>query len=156
GVRGQESAGEKRGTGGSLRSRLAEAVDQALDLGEGNLVVAFEPDAAPQPSQAKALTADSRLSTPDSLLSAHYACTHCDISYSPPSPQMFSFNSPQGMCADCDGLGTRYTFDADLLIPEPAQSLWDGTIPLVGAVRSMGKWRRHIYHGIAEALNFDL
>src|SRR6266704_3327015 len=56
----------------------------------------------------------------DLLLSAHYACTHCGRSYEPPSPQLFSFNSPHGMCPDCDGLGTRYTFDPDLLIPDPS------------------------------------
>ncbi len=36
------------------------------------------------------------------------------------------------MCPDCDGLGTRYTFDTDLLIPDPAVSFYDGAIPLVG------------------------
>jgi len=33
----------------------------------------------------------------DILFSAHYACTHCNRSYEPPSPQLFSFNSPDGM-----------------------------------------------------------
>ena len=36
------------------------------------------------------------------------------------------------MCPDCDGLGMRYTFDPDLLIPDPALSFYDGAIPLVG------------------------
>ena len=65
----------------------------------------------------------------DILFSAHYACTHCDKSYEPPSPQLFSFNSPHGMCPDCDGLGTRYTFDPDLLIPDPSLSFSDGADP---------------------------
>src|SRR5262249_17829190 len=68
----------------------------------------------------------------------------------------FSFNSPQGMCLDCDGLGTRYTFDPDLLIPDPALSFADGAIPLVGPFRGMGRWRRHIYEGVAETLGIDL
>ncbi len=64
-----------------------------------------------------------------SCSSAHYACTHCDMSYEPPSPQLFSFNSPHGMCPDCDGLGTCYTFDPDLLIPDPNAQFLRGRDP---------------------------
>ncbi len=128
-----------------VRPRLAEAVEQALTLGEGGLVIAFEEspgDATPE--------------LDDILLSAHYACTYCEKSYEPPSPQLFSFNNPQGMCPDCDGLGQRYTFEPDLLIPDPSLSLWTGAVPLVGAIRSMGRWRRHIYEGMAATLGIDL
>src|SRR5437588_11174861 len=92
----------------------------------------------------------------DIILSAHYACTHCNRSYEPPSPQLFSFNSPHGMCTDCDGLGTRYTFDADLLVPNPALSFYDGAIPIVGPLRGMGRWRKHIFEGVADSLGIDL
>jgi excinuclease ABC subunit A len=128
-----------------VRPRLAEAVEQALALGEGSVIVAFEESPG--------------VATPgldDILLSAHYACTYCDKSYEPPSPQLFSFNSPQGMCPDCDGLGQRYTFEPDLLIPDSSLSLWDGAVPLVGAVRSMGRWRKHIYQGLTATLGIDL
>jgi excinuclease ABC subunit A len=131
------------------RPRLAEAVEQALTLGEGNLVVAVEADDAhgSQPVGVESM---------DIVLSAHYACTYCGRSYEPPSPQLFSFNSPQGMCLDCDGLGARYTFDPDLLIPDPDLSFYEGAIPLVGPLRGMGRWRRHIYEGVAETLGIDL
>src|SRR5262249_2432343 len=92
----------------------------------------------------------------DILLSAHYACLYCNKSYEPPSPQLFSFNSPQGMCPDCDGLGTKYTFDPELLIPDPSQSFYAGAIPIVGPLRSMGRWRKHIYEGVANSLGIDL
>src|SRR5262249_37523838 len=94
--------------------------------------------------------------TEDLLLSAHYACTHCDRSYEPPSPQLFSFNSPHGMCPDCDGLGTQFTFAPDLLIPDPNMSFFDGAIPLVGPLRGMGRWRRHVFEGVAKTLDIDL
>src|SRR6185437_12581552 len=129
-----------------VRSRLSEAVEQALALGEGALIVAVEKDGE-RGAPAK---------TEDILFSAHYACTHCDRSYEPPSPQLFSFNSPHGMCPQCDGLGTRFSFDADLLIPDPALSFYNGAIPLVGKMRGMGRWRRHIYEGIAQTLGIDL
>src|SRR5262249_16006574 len=92
----------------------------------------------------------------DILLSAHYACLHCDRSYDPPSPQLFSFNSPMGMCPDCDGLGTKYTFDADLLIPDACKSFYDGAIPLVGPMRAIGRWRKHIYEGVGKSFGIDL
>src|SRR5580704_2969921 len=104
-----------------VRPRLAEAVDQALTLGEGSIIVAIE--------------AETEGPTDDLLLSAHYACTHCDKSYEPPSPQLFSFNSPHGMCPDCDGLGSQFTFDPDLLIPDTSISFFDGAVALVGKLR---------------------
>jgi excinuclease ABC subunit A len=60
------------------------------------------------------------------------------------------------MCPDCDGLGTRYAFDPDLLIPDQALSFHAGAIPLVGALRAMGRWRKHIYEGVARTLGIDL
>jgi excinuclease ABC subunit A len=142
-----------------VRPRLAEAVEQALTLGDGNLIVDVETDPSggrQPPESARAQGANDPRSEEDIVLSAHYACTHCDKSYEPPSPQLFSFNSPQGMCLDCDGLGARYTFDPDLLIPDPSLSFYLGAIPLVGALRGMGRWRRHIFEGVANTLGIDL
>ncbi|OWK47261.1 excinuclease ABC subunit UvrA [Fimbriiglobus ruber] len=141
--------------GGKLRPRIAEAVEQALALAEGAVIIAVEAD-TPTEKGAPARTKGTAAQPTDLLLSAHYACTHCNISYEPPSPQLFSFNSPHGMCPACDGLGTQYTFDPDLLIPDPKLSLFDGAIPLVGALKSMGKWRRHVYEGVAKSLDIDL
>jgi excinuclease ABC subunit A len=153
-----------------IRPRLAEAVEQALTLGDGNLIVAVEGQGGEvvrswggENTEAKSPSRPSTTSPPhhpttstDIVLSAHYACTHCNRSYEPPSPQLFSFNSPQGMCPDCDGLGARYTFDPDLLIPDLSLSFYLGAIPLVGALRGMGRWRRHIFEGVANTLGIDL
>jgi excinuclease ABC subunit A len=160
-----------------VRPRLAEAVEQALLLGEGNIIVA--PDAEPGRQGEKengrqgdddglfkaptSLSPGLPFSPPsaaslasDILLSAHYACTQCGLSYEPPSPQLFSFNSPHGMCPDCDGLGTRFTFDPELLIPDPNLSFYEGAIPIVGPLRGMGRWRKHIYEGLAKTLGINL
>ncbi|HEV3443512.1 MAG TPA: excinuclease ABC subunit UvrA, partial [Gemmataceae bacterium] len=124
-----------------VRPRLAEAVEQALALSEGSLIVAVEEEEG---------------AAHDILLSAHYACTHCNRSYEPPSPQLFSFNSPQGMCLECDGLGYRFSFDPDLLVPDDNLSFYEGAIPIVGALRGMGRWRKHIFEGVAHTLGIDL
>jgi excinuclease ABC subunit A len=118
------------------RGRLAEAVEQALKLGEGTVIIAVE-------------------GRPDLLLSSHFACATCGLSFDPPSPQLFSFNSPQGMCLACDGLGIRHDFDPDLLVPDPALSVWDGAIAPLGAVKELGKWRRHLFEGVAANLEAD-
>jgi excinuclease ABC subunit A len=169
--------------GPSVRPRLAEAVELALRLGGGELIVAVEEgekaeggkrkagktqesgsssgDASPSPQpspvegageEGDALFGNSAVRTRHSeiSLSAHYACTHCGLSFEPPSPQLFSFNSPQGMCRDCDGLGEIYSFDPDLLVPNPALSFAEGAIELVGLWRDMGRWRRHIFQGVAD------
>ncbi|HLW65498.1 MAG TPA: excinuclease ABC subunit UvrA [Gemmataceae bacterium] len=139
-----------------VRTRLAEAVEQALALADGNLIVAVE-----HKTEAAARGSDSEFRIPNSefediLLSAKYACLHCNISYDPPTPQLFSFNNPQGMCLDCDGLGMQHTFDPELLIPDPEMSFFDGAIPIVGPMRGMGKWRKHIFEGVAKTLGIDL
>ncbi len=136
-----------------VRPRLAEAIEQGLALAEGSLIVAVEKLAEGEPGRKRD---EAGAETEDILLSAHYACTHCNISYEPPTPQLFSFNSPQGMCPDCDGLGTQYTFDPELLIPDPSVAFFDGAVPIVGRMKGMGRWRKHVYEGVANTLGIDL
>ncbi|GIW79676.1 MAG: UvrABC system protein A [Gemmatales bacterium] len=141
------SAHQDANDAASFRSRLAEAVEQALTLGDGSIIVAVD---------KKASASNQGDEFEDILLSSRYACTHCETSYEPPTPQLFSFNSPQGMCLECDGLGTLHTFDPELLVPDPTRSFFAGAIPLVGGLRSMGRWRRHIFQGVADTLGIDL
>ena len=87
--------------------------------------------------------------------SSQYACMHCGISYEPPSPQLFSFNSPQGMCPRCNGLGMRHDFLIDRLIPDDSRSLWQGAVDVLGPISKIGRWRRHIYKGVANSIEKD-
>jgi excinuclease ABC subunit A len=136
----------------NLRPRLAEALDVALEAGAGTAIVAVLPEGETQAGTPKRRRMHTR--TSDILLSSAYACTHCNIGFEQPNPQMFSFNSPQGMCTYCDGLGTRFDFDPDLLIPDPSLSFLD---PCIAAFRhEPGRWRRHIYEGVARHVGFDL
>jgi len=56
------------------------------------------------------------------------ACRSCGLSVPELTPQMFSFNNPQGACEDCSGLGTKRYFDPDLIIHYPTLSLREGAI----------------------------
>ena len=171
----------------AIRPRLAEAVETALKLGDGALIVGrvIDPTAGSEPSRAreeavgkrvgtegnrqqgtgnssapetgKQSTIDNRKSTipaTDILLSSHYACTTCNLSFQPPAPQLFSFNSPTGMCLRCDGLGTLFDFDSELLVPDPKKSFLNLAIE---PMRSrIGRWRRHLFRGVAAHVGFDL
>ena len=152
--------------GPEIRSRLAEAVELALKLGGGDLIVAVEGGkgaGGERPGKktpteatrgASGVQATRGVSGPqaDLRLSAHYACTHCGVSFEAPSPQLFSFNSPQGMCKECDGLGEIYGFDIKQLVPKSDRSFKQGCFELIGPWTDLGRWRRHIYQGVAETL----
>ena len=149
--------------GPNIRTRLAEAVELALKVGQGNLIVATEEkgDRSNFPSESSPLrTKGKRKIGPvpffDLVLSAEYACNACGVSFQPPSPQMFSFNSPQGRCDDCDGLGQMFSFDPDKLVTVPDKSFAQGCIELVGPWKDLGRWKRHIYKGVAETMERKL
>ncbi|HUQ72934.1 MAG TPA: excinuclease ABC subunit A, partial [Planctomycetaceae bacterium] len=144
--------------GRTPRPRVAEAVEQALNLAKGKLVISQEgakPQALPEDDSASPALSPQP-SALDQLFSSDYACIDCGISYEPPSPQLFSFNSPQGMCPDCNGLGMRHDFVLDRIIPDPTLSIAKGAIALIGKLTSIGRWRRHIYDGVAKAIEKDL
>ena len=145
------------------RSRLAEAVESALKLSGGTLIVLKEsvvrgppPVAGRKRDPAINATDNTQRSTSETLYSSHYACSDCGLSYEPPSPQLFSFNSPQGMCLECNGLGMRHDFVLPRLIPNEKLSISKGAIELLGLLRKVGRWRRHIYKGVARAIEQDL
>jgi len=62
------------------------------------------------------------------LFSENASCIECNISYPEFTPASFSFNSPQGACPECDGLGSVTEFDPDLVVPDRSLSLRDGAI----------------------------
>ena len=114
----------------SVRVRLGEAVESALKRGDGTLIASVE-------------------GKPDLVLSSRYACPGCGIGFDPPGPQLFSFNSPQGMCGACQGLGIRYQVDPERVVIDASLSVWTGAIAPIGPVKEMGKWKRHLYEGVA-------
>ena len=46
------------------------------------------------------------------------------------------------MCLDCNGLGERFEFATENLVENENKSLWNGAIPLLGAVKKIGRWRK--------------
>jgi excinuclease ABC subunit A len=90
--------------------RLTDSVEAALKRGNGTLYVWLEKSAQL------------------SVYSRHLACESCGISFPELTPQGFSFNSPQGMCSACNGLGTRVEIDPKLVVPDESLSIDGGAI----------------------------
>ncbi len=123
--------------GDESRSRLAEAVELALKTGDGQVIVAEEPEKGGGHLQAEL------------VLSSRYACAACGISYETPEPQLFSFNSPQGACPTCEGLGDIYGIDPAKLVTDPKKSLRKGALGVLGSFRDMPRWMRRLLTGVA-------
>ncbi len=94
----------------SARGRIVESIETALRLSDGLVTLDIGPG-------------ESEL-----LLSQHNACVDCGVSYPEISPRMFSFNSPEGACKACSGLGTTDTFDPALIVPDESLSIERGAI----------------------------
>ncbi|MBX0326727.1 excinuclease ABC subunit UvrA [Oscillochloris sp. ZM17-4] len=129
-------------------TRLTDSVEQALRVGEGTIIVSVQP-LSPQPS---ALSPSE-----DWLMSESNTCLTCGISFPELSPQMFSFNSPQGACPTCTGLGTRMEIDPALLVPNGDLSLNDGAITYWGEVRKKkDSWAAKSLLSIAAHYGIDM
>ncbi len=102
-----------------IRSRLADALELALKLGEGLAIVSRTSDAAPPTDAATWI---------DETLSERFACTQCGVTLPELAPRSFSFNSPYGACEHCGGLGTTLFFDPQLIVPDENLSLTGGAI----------------------------
>lgn len=92
-----------------MRTRLADSVELALKYGEGRIIVSIE-------------------GQEDIIHSTDSVCPKCHTSMPSPSPQLFSFNSPQGACPQCAGIGTVATFDPQLIAPDENLSLEQGVL----------------------------
>ncbi len=92
-----------------LSARLTDSLELALKLTEGTVKIAV---------------ADGE----ELLFSEKFACDVCGVSLPEINPQLFSFNSPQGACPACSGLGSRMVIDPDLVVPNPELSLREGAV----------------------------
>jgi excinuclease ABC subunit A len=90
------------------------------------------------------------------LFSEALYCHTCDVGFPELSPQSFSFNSPLGMCPDCNGLGTKPEMDPTLVVPDPSKSVRDGAIePWAGVLRAKS-WTGSIITKVSERFGIDL
>ncbi|MDD2688751.1 MAG: excinuclease ABC subunit UvrA [Candidatus Omnitrophica bacterium] len=122
-----------------IKSRLTDSVETALKAGKGVVIIS-------QLNRQK-----------DMIFSEQYACAKCGISYAEVEPRIFSFNSPYGACTECNGLGTKLEFDADLVIPDRNKSINEGAIaPWKRGGRGYILYYRWLIRELSGRMGFDL
>jgi excinuclease ABC subunit A len=145
-VSGDGQTPDTGGEGEAFATRLTDSVETALRVGEGRMVISALPDRnAPQDAAQEWLMSETN------------TCTHCHISFPELSPQMFSFNSPQGACPACTGLGTQLEVDVERLVPNPALTLHEGAVPYWGELRKKREsWAYRALLSIGAHYGFDM
>ena len=122
-----------------IERRLADSIENVLELSEGLLVVDVV-DGEP-------LT-----------FSQSFSCPDCGIGISEIEPRSFSFNNPFGACPVCFGLGYKMEFDVDLMIPDQHLSINEGAITVMGWQSCMDKtsFTNAILQALGKEYHFDL
>ncbi|HML25613.1 MAG TPA: excinuclease ABC subunit UvrA, partial [Methanomethylovorans sp.] len=92
-----------------IRERLAEDMETSLAKSGGTMTI--------QILEGEELTFSEKM-----------ACPECGTGFEDLEPSAFSFNSPQGACPECHGLGTSMEFDPDLIVPDKTLSLREGAV----------------------------
>lgn len=120
------------------RKRLADSVETALNLGDGEI---------------KVLSIESG---EESLFSERFVCPDCGINMPDIQPRSFSFNSPHGACQSCTGLGTKLEVDEKLVLPNPRLTILEGAIRPWTKTAARMTWFERILREVAETHGFSL
>ncbi|MDP1723010.1 MAG: excinuclease ABC subunit UvrA [Candidatus Gottesmanbacteria bacterium] len=132
----------------AMRSRIADAVEQALTLSEGYVVLAHIQDKGFD-------LPDKPRETIDTLFSEALSCPNCGISLAEIEPRSFSFNSPHGACPTCTGLGKIMTVDPDRVI-SPILSISEGGILPFAKMFFHDTWFSRIVSTVTQEHKIDM
>jgi excinuclease ABC subunit A len=130
-------------------SRIAEAVEQALQFGKGNMIVIYAEDVDSDKKRELERFQD------ETIFSTFGACpNHPEIVFESLEPRMFSFNSPFGACPTCHGLGEIKEVSPDLVVPNRGKSIMDGALAVYGKMEL--SWRAQQLSLVGKKHGFDL
>ena len=121
----------------SIKKRLADSVETALEVGKGLVIVDFSGK------------------YPEKTFSEQFACTDCGINITEIEPRTFSFNSPYGACPNCKGLGTRMEIDPDILVPDEQKPWVNAIAPSKKGRRAYLMYYRAVMREMAELYDVD-
>jgi excinuclease ABC subunit A len=122
-----------------IRQRLTESMETALRLAGGIAEIGVLADDGSE----ELLT-----------FSEHLACTFDDLSFEEPEPRNFSFNSPYGACPTCDGLGTQFEVDPEIVVPDRSKTLANGALVPWAGGRS--RWFDRMLEAVADENGFSV
>jgi excinuclease ABC subunit A len=116
-----------------FRTRLSQSVQQTLKMGKDLMFVFIEPNVVEKVKNSIPFVEDKESQIIS--YSKQLMCTDTGISYEEPSPNSFSFNSPYGACPTCKGLGSVFSIDMDLVLPDKSKSVREGALSPLGEER---------------------
>lgn len=120
------------------QSRLTQSIEQALDLADGHLQIVNADDDSTH------------------VYSMRYACPdHPDIAIPELEPRTFSFNSPQGACPNCTGIGSKLEVDPELVIPNGRLTVAEGAIRPFNRM-NVDAWYMKKMQAVADRYGFSL
>lgn len=122
-----------------IERRLTDSLETALRLAEGV-------------AEVELVSKDGEGEPEIMTFSQHLACPNDGTSFPELAPRNFSFNSPYGACPHCDGLGTRFEVDPELVVPNPDLSLDEGAVALWLGAR--GEYFQRVLTAVAESFGF--
>ena len=125
----------------SLGNRLADSFETALQLSDGLAAI----ELASGEENGKRI-----------IYSANYSCPESGFTIEEIEPRLFSFNNPVGACQHCDGLGTEYFIDRDLVIPNKDISIRDGAIAPWSRTSSPSPYYLQTLMALSEHFNFSI
>ena len=118
----------------TLYDRLIQSIELAYKVGDGSLILNDE--------------------SQDIFFSEKLYCSKDNIHYDELQPSSFSFNSPLGACQSCDGLGTSFALDVELIIPDINKNLSEGCIEPLG-IQPNGKYYGNLLIKLSKSLGFS-
>ena len=124
-----------------LGNRLADSFETALQLADGLAAIEI----------ASGENKEKRI-----LYSANYSCPESGFTIEEIEPRLFSFNNPVGACQNCDGLGTEYFIDRDLVIPNQDLSIRGGAIAPWSRTSSPSPFYLQTLMAISEHYSFSI
>ncbi len=131
------------------RARISEAVEQALQVGKGTMIVIDAEKAQVEKKKELERFED------ETMFSTFGACpNHPEIVFESLEPRMFSFNSPFGACTTCHGLGEITEISEDKIIPDKNLSIIDGALAVYGSMDL--SWRAQQLAMVGKKHGFDV
>lgn len=130
-----------------LKSRLNQSIEEALKLSSGLIISSWVSDQSfTFPENPKEME--------DHLFSENFACSNCGISLKELEPRLFSFNSPEGACESCNGLGSILKINPHKIIA-PGLTLSEGAVIPFARIMGNDSWFSRLIKMVTEESGYD-
>ncbi len=139
---GDGASKETKEEADAFESRLTDAIETALDIGNGEIIINDVSDR------------DNPL---DKLYSEHFSCRNGHGSLPEIEPRTFSFNTPSGACQTCQGLGFALELDPSMIVTNPDLTLMEGAIDANGwNIENENSWTANTFKALSEQFGVPL